>query len=155
MDEPVKIIQKKKKRKAIKKKKDIPKEPQKRGRKKIKIDYDRISRLAQINLTQEHIADIEGISVRTLLRDPIFCQTYKRAKTRGAGTLLQKQWEVAMEGNTTMLIWLGKQYLGQRDKQELEHSGEIKATKSINLSNLSYEELKVLDEITKKIENIQ
>ena len=31
--------------------------------------------------------------------------------------LKQKQWDVAMEdGNVQMLIWLGKQYLGQSDK---------------------------------------
>lgn len=34
--------------------------------------------------------------------------------------LLTKQYEVAMNGNTTMLIWLGKQHLGQRDKFETE-----------------------------------
>jgi len=30
--------------------------------------------------------------------------------------LEDKQWDVAMEGNVQMLIWLGKQYLGQSDK---------------------------------------
>ena len=30
--------------------------------------------------------------------------------------LREKQWEVAMEGNVQMLIWLGKQHLGQSDK---------------------------------------
>ena len=31
--------------------------------------------------------------------------------------LKQKQWDVAMEdGNVQMLIWLGKQYLGQSEK---------------------------------------
>ena len=27
---------------------------------------------------------------------------------------------MAMNGNVTMLIWLGKQHLGQRDKQEMD-----------------------------------
>ena len=31
--------------------------------------------------------------------------------------------ELAMEGNVTMLIWLGKQRLGQRDRLDTEHSG--------------------------------
>ena len=30
--------------------------------------------------------------------------------------LREKQWELAMMGNVQMLIWLGKQYLGQSDK---------------------------------------
>lgn len=34
--------------------------------------------------------------------------------------LLKKQYEVAIAGNVSMLIWLGKQELGQKDKQEVE-----------------------------------
>ena len=30
--------------------------------------------------------------------------------------LEEKQYEVAMEGNVQMLIWLGKQHLGQSEK---------------------------------------
>ena len=30
--------------------------------------------------------------------------------------LEDRQWEVAMDGNVQMLIWLGKQYLGQSEK---------------------------------------
>jgi len=55
--------------------------------------------------------------------------TYKTKKmSRVRIGLARKQIEVAMSGNVTMLIWLGKQMLGQVDKQEVEHSsaGEIK-----------------------------
>ena len=34
--------------------------------------------------------------------------------------------KLAEKGNATMCVWLGKQYLDQKDKQELEHNGEIK-----------------------------
>ena len=30
----------------------------------------------------------------------------------------QKQFQMAMDGNVQMLIWLGKQYLGQKDSPE-------------------------------------
>ena len=33
--------------------------------------------------------------------------------------LRKKQFEMAMDGNVQMLIWLGKQYLGQKDKPEV------------------------------------
>ena len=36
--------------------------------------------------------------------------TYKQMIELG-----KKQWEVAMEGDVRMLIWLGKNYLGQMD----------------------------------------
>ena len=31
------------------------------------------------------------------------------------------QWKSAEQGNVSMQIWLGKQMLGQSDKQEIEH----------------------------------
>jgi hypothetical protein len=35
------------------------------------------------------------------------------------------QFKAAEAGNPTMLIWLGKQYLGQSDKQDLNHEGGL------------------------------
>ena len=34
--------------------------------------------------------------------------------------LKQMQWDMAMNGNVQMLIWLGKQYLGQSDKPQIK-----------------------------------
>ena len=34
--------------------------------------------------------------------------------------LKQMQWDVAMNGNVQMLIWLGKQYLGQSDSPQVQ-----------------------------------
>jgi hypothetical protein len=39
--------------------------------------------------------------------------------------LLKKQYDVAMTGNVSMLIWLGKQYLEQSDKAEVERNDKI------------------------------
>ena len=46
--------------------------------------------------------------------------------------LLQKQFDVAMNGNVTMLIWLGKQHLEQYEKQE--HSINSDSIKKIQLN---------------------
>lgn len=40
-------------------------------------------------------------------------------------TLLQKQYETAMSGNVVMLIWLGKQHLGQAEKIEQQNDVKI------------------------------
>ena len=40
----------------------------------------------------------------------------KKGFESGKASLRRKQYEVAMGGNCTMLVWLGKQYLGQTDK---------------------------------------
>jgi len=43
----------------------------------------------------------------------------KRARNGGRGSLRRKQFALAMAGDKTMLIWLGKQVLGQKDKQDI------------------------------------
>ncbi len=40
-------------------------------------------------------------------------------------SLRRLQWKAAKENNVTMLIWLGKQYLGQTDKQEVSGAEPI------------------------------
>ena len=39
--------------------------------------------------------------------------------------LRKKQWELAMEGDVRMLIWLGKQYLGQKDSPTIQMNKPI------------------------------
>ena len=39
--------------------------------------------------------------------------------------LRKKQWEVAMDGDVRMLIWLGKQYLGQSESPEVKWENPI------------------------------
>jgi hypothetical protein len=34
------------------------------------------------------------------------------------------QWKAAEKGNATLLIWLGKQYLGQAEKSEIKDTGK-------------------------------
>lgn len=64
------------------------------------------------------------ISIKTIQRiierelDMTFAE-YKAYRHGGAKfKLAQKQFEVAMSGNPSMLIWLGKNWLGQTDKNE-------------------------------------
>jgi hypothetical protein len=46
---------------------------------------------------------------------------YRDAKRAGTRCLLaEQQLKVAMKGDRTMLIWLGKQWLGQTDRNEVE-----------------------------------
>jgi hypothetical protein len=44
---------------------------------------------------------------------------YKRKETMRIN-LLKKQYDVAMAGNVSMLIWLGKNELGQKDKLDTD-----------------------------------
>lgn len=95
------------------------------GRPKIKLDYNLIEKLAYIQCTQEEIAKILGVSVDTLQRDDEFCGIYKKGIESGKSSLRRLQWKAAETGNSTMLVWLGKQYLGQRDKQEIDMNANV------------------------------
>lgn len=90
------------------------------GRPKKEIDYISVEKLANIQCTQEEIANFLGLSVRTLQRDEEFCRIYKKGQDNGKMSLRRMQYKLA-EKNPTMAIWLGKQYLGQKDNIEVKN----------------------------------
>ena len=105
------------------KKKD-PSLLKKRGRPKIPIDYEKAEKLASRMCSYDEIASILGVNASTLERDPEFVRHHKKGMDSGRGILRSKQFELAISGNATMRIWLGKQYLGQRDKSDQEITGK-------------------------------
>jgi hypothetical protein len=101
------------------------------GRPKIPIDYNTVEKLANIQCTQEEIASFLGISVRTLQRDEEFCRIYKKGQENGKMSLRRIQYKLA-EKNTAMAIFLGKQYLGQKDNVEVQSSQLDKVSELLN-----------------------
>ena len=109
----------------------MPKPRVKKVTAKIPIDWDLIGKYLQAGLSGVEISGLIGIHENTLyLRckedlnlDFVAFKAQKRAA--GDGMLLTKQFDVAMKGDKTMLVWLGKQRLNQSDKSETktEHSG--------------------------------
>ena len=92
------------------------------GRPRFQIDFEQVERLAKIQCTQEEIAHCLGCSISVLERSAEFRRVYKRGLEGGKMSLRRMQWKSANEGNVTAQIWLGKQYLKQRDKHEIEAS---------------------------------
>lgn len=88
------------------------------ARPKKEIDYTIVEKLAGIQCTQEEIANFLEISVRTLQRDEEFCRIFKKGQDNGKMSLKRYQFKLA-EKNTAMAIWLGKQYLGQKDNIDI------------------------------------
>ena len=61
---------------------------------------------------------------RPLSRDDrAFVEVLERGKAIGRAKLQRLQWQSAIAGSDTMLIWLGKNGLGQRDKMALRSGG--------------------------------
>lgn len=105
------------------------------GRPKFVIDYEQAEKLAGIQCTQAEIASVLGCTVKTLVADKKFVEIYKNGMESGKASLRREQWRQAEDGNTTMLVWLGKQYLGQKDKSEQ------KVNQNINIGTVSDEAL--------------
>lgn len=73
--------------------------------------------LSSIHCTKEEIAAVTGVSNDTLERR--FMPELETGRLVGKVSLRRKQYEMFMQGDKTMAVWLGKQYLGQRDKLDL------------------------------------
>lgn len=95
------------------------------GRPRAEIDLRQVEELAGIQCTHEEIAAVIGVSRATvtdrLANDPEFLAAYEKGRDEGKASLRRVQWRLALRGHPTMLVWLGKQYLQQRDK--FEHTG--------------------------------
>lgn len=103
----------------------------KMGRPQIEIDREQFEKLCALQCTEEEIASWFHCSVDTIERwckrtykevfpeiNPTFAEVYKNFSVDGKISLRRYQFKMA-EKNVAMAIWLGKQWLGQRDQQEV------------------------------------
>ena len=92
----------------------------------IEIDWDQVDRMCEYHCTGEEQAGILGIDYDTLntackREKGCGCSDYFKQKASGGKmSLRRRQFTAAMDGNSTMLVWLGKNWLGQSDQPEPE-----------------------------------
>jgi hypothetical protein len=95
------------------------------ARPKTIIDWVKVNKYLQAQCDGTGIAGLLGISADTLYRacqedhKMGFAEYSAQKKGEGKELLRAKQFSIAMEGDKTMLVWLGKQYLNQKDRNEL------------------------------------
>ena len=93
----------------------------KRGGSRKAIDYDLVAKLALLNPSNDELAWALGISRATLYRrlqdDDRLKEILETGRHGRRISLKRAQWKAAMEGNTALLIWLGKNELGQREPE--------------------------------------
>lgn len=93
------------------------------ARPRIEIDQVQFENLCGLQCTLEEIAYFFKCSEDTIERwckrtyDAGFAEIYKKHSSRGIISLRRAQFKLA-ERNASMAIWLGKQYLGQKDRPE-------------------------------------
>jgi len=91
--------------------------------KKYNIDVDQVEKLAGLGCTNIEIAAFFGCT-ESLIRKS-YSENVTKGKENGKIRLRQWQMKSAQKGNVAMLIWLGKQMLGQSDKQEIQMNKPI------------------------------
>lgn len=80
------------------------------------IDKELVFRLASLQCTHKEIAEAVGCSLDTL--DKHFKNIIEQGKNVGRKSLRRAQFDKALNGDTRMLVWLGKQYLSQKDSPD-------------------------------------
>ena len=99
-------------------------------RPKIQVDWTKVDQLLEAGCDGTEVAAYFGMHEdtfyeRVLEQHKVGFTAYKAQKrARGNSLLLGKQFQVAMSGDKTMLVWLGKQRLKQTDKAEVDHTSK-------------------------------
>jgi hypothetical protein len=104
---------------------------------KIEVDGDFLIKMGQLGMLDpldKEVAAFIGITPeafhRLKKRHPKIQQYLDEGRARGTTSIRRQQFKKAMDGDTTMLIWLGKQKLGQTDKRHIDqvisHKKDIK-----------------------------
>jgi len=133
----------------------------KMGRPEKSVDYKILAELCHIQCTGLECASVLGMDYASLERHvrketgKTFSEYWEEKAAGGRKSLRRKQWDVAQSGDKTLLIWLGKQYLGQTDKRQIESTGKLEHSFSeteASLKDMSQEELFVIRGLLARIE---
>ena len=136
-------------------------EKNKGGRPRIDMDepaftaWDKLDALI-IWSTQEYCAEQLGMSADTLSqrikeKTGLSFPEYKHQKQEPMRiNLLKKQYDTAMNGNVAMLIWMGKQYLGQSEKVSTKNEHEFSEAPTFEVKFVKKENKKISEDKTEE-----
>ena len=85
------------------------------------INQKQFESLCAIQCTEEEICNVLDVSEKTLISwcnevyGESFSKVFRQKRDLGKTSLRRNHWKQAEKGNTTMLIWLGKQILKQSE----------------------------------------
>lgn len=118
---------------------------------RIELDLHRLEMLGTFYITVQEAATVFGVSRSTMTRrlsEPEYREAWEKGRAKTRRALRQKQIDRAMEGSDRMLIWLGKQLLGQANEpaEELPLE-ELLREQTIDMDDFE----KILDEAEAEI----
>mgnify|MGYP001564338475 CR=1 FL=1 len=80
------------------------------------LNVENIEMMAQMMFSVSEMSAMCHCKTRHIREDPELMEAVERGQGKARAALRRRQWTEAMNGQPTMLIWLGKQYLDQKDK---------------------------------------
>jgi len=114
------------------------------------IDFNILDNLIAIFCTGEECAGVLEIDYDTLntrIKEKFnigFSEYFKKRNAKGKASLRRKQYAL-LDKNVAMAIWLGKQYLDQKDLPLIDQSSHLHLTNNVNLEE--FRKLPVQDKI--------
>ena len=127
------------------------------GRPKIDLDVVELEKLAALQCTYEEAAAWFGVCKRTFVKklaQKHYRERWEHGQQKGLISLRRTQFRLA-EKSAGMAIFLGKNYLGQRNPEIFEHTGkdggpiETRAV-PIDYTKLSDDELAIIHRIAER-----
>lgn len=109
------------------------------GRPKKEIDQEQFEKLCEIQCTQEEICNWFDVTDKTLTKwcrekyGAAFSEVFKQKRGKGKISLRRIQWQLA-QNSVPMAIWLGKQYLRQREQVDTSPPEAAKSDDALSAS---------------------
>jgi hypothetical protein len=94
-----------------------------RGENKTVVDPEDIEKLAKLWCSWEEMSDFFGVPANTLKYN--FSEIVAKGRSETKQGLRRAQLKLALGGNATMLIWLGKNILGQQESPQGSTKGVL------------------------------
>lgn len=118
-----------------------------RGDNRTVIDPEEVEKLARLWCSWEEMSDFFGVPANTLKYN--FSDVVAKGRAETKQGLRKAQIKLALSGNATMLIWLGKNILNQQDSPQAAQSEALPFTDDEldDIKDVIEDELKDLDEI--------
>mgnify|MGYP001210679367 CR=1 FL=1 len=102
-----------------------------------RLDIDKVEMLASFGCTHFEIAKFFQCDESTIRNS--YKEVMETGREKMKLRLRQLQWKHAELGNTSLLIFLGKNYLNQTDKAQVDHIGNLEAV----LKECGYEDSRI------------
>ena len=119
-----------------------------------KVRLSEIRRLSMLQCTRTEAASALGIAYATfakiLKHDERACRAWEDGRNKGKISLRCKQFRLANK-NATIAIWLGKQWLEQRDVTVTQHEGGETPISTVDITKLNADERRNLRSILRRL----